>query len=637
MTKTIPASVQIASELTVHAKYARFIPELQRRETWDDIVDRSVAMHCRKYPELKHAIRTAYDMVRDKLILPSMRGLQFAGTPIDLAPNRIFNCAYRPADTITVFNEAMFLLLGGTGLGYSVQRRHVGKLPAIHRPSGSRRYLVQDSIEGWADAVKELVESYFIPGRKAVRFDFRDVREKGAPLITSGGKAPGPEPLKKCLDGVRGVLDRAIDDHAAAEALFGSSHHCIVPCYLRPIEVHDMLCHIAEAVRAGGIRRAALISLFDKDDDEMLRCKSGAWWEDNPQRGRANNSVVLVRGEVSEGEFAALWQAGKDSGCGEPGFYWTNDPDYGCNPCCEISLKPYQFCNLTEVNVSGIATQDELNARVRAATFIATLQAGYTDFHYLGDQWKDTTDEEALVGVGLTGICSGAVLALDLEEAAQVALDTNAEVAAQIGVNPAARVTTIKPAGTTSLVMGCSSGVHAWHWGHFIRRIRLGRNEAVAQYLMKHHAALVEDDQMDANQVIVALPMQAPEGAILRDEPAMATLERVKKFNTEWVRAGHRSGPNTNNVSCTISLKEEEWVDVGEWMYNNRDTYNGISVLPFDGGTYVQAPFEDITAEQFNEMVGSMHAIDLSKVVELEDATDLTGEVACGGGACEVR
>lgn len=612
-------SQKILSDITIFNKYAKYVPELQRRETWEELVERNMAMHIRKYPQIKEEIKSVYKYVFKRQVLPSMRSLQFGGTPIELSNNRMFNCAFSAVDHPAVFSETMFNLLGGSGVGFSVQRRHTEKLPTIIGPSSKqRRFLIGDSIEGWADAVKVLIKAYTL-GKSDPVFDFRDIRPKGARLITSGGKAPGPDPLRICLDKLRSVLNNAIGRK------------------LKPIEVHDMVCHIADAVLSGGIRRAALISLFDKDDYDMLSAKAGAWWEENPQRGRANNSVVLHRGETTEEEFFKVWQRVKESGAGEPGIFWTNDYDVGTNPCAEISLNSNQYCNLVEVNVSDVTTQEELNARVKAATFIGTLQAGYTDFHYLRTVWRDTTEKEALLGVSMTGIASGGVLKLDLKEAARLTKEENARVATLIGINGSARITTVKPAGTTSLVLGSSSGIHAWHNDFYIRRMRVGKNEPLYAYMTEKVPALIEECHFKPHlEAVMSFPQKAPEGALLRTESYQDLLERVKRFNLEWVAEGHNYGDNKHNVSCTISLKEDEWEGCGKWMWENRADYTGISVLPYDGGTYIQAPFEDCTEETFNEMFKHLAEIDLSQVIEIDDNTEAKDNVACSGGKCEV-
>ena len=393
---------EILSNITVYMKYAKYIPNLERRETWEELVSRNKAMHIKTYPQLTDQIEKVYKLVYDKKVLPSMRSLQFSGKPIEISPNRVYNCAYLPVDHIDCFHEIMFLLLGGTGVGYSVQKHHVKQLPPINKPyeKRRRRFLIGDSIEGWADAIKVLMKSY-LGGQRSSRisFDYSDIRPKGAQLVTSGGKAPGPQPLKECLVKLKGLLHNKEDGEQ-----------------LSTIEVHDIVCHIADAVLAGGIRRAALISLFSADDYEMIASKSGNWWETNPQRGRANNSAVLMRHKITEDYFMKLWDRVEKSGAGEPGIYFNNDKDWGTNPCCEIALRPYQFCNLCEVNVSDIESQEDFNTRVKAAAFIGTLQAGYTDFHYLREIWQQTTEKDALIGVSMTGIGSGTVLNYDMQK-----------------------------------------------------------------------------------------------------------------------------------------------------------------------------------------------------------------------------
>lgn len=614
---------QILSDITVHMKYARYLPKKERRETWKELVTRNKKMHLKKYPDLKEEINQAYKYVYAKKVLPSMRSMQFGGKPIEVAPNRIYNCCFLPIDDWRSFSETMFLLLGGTGVGYSVQKHHVEKLPEIQKPNGkrTRRFLIADSIEGWADSVKALMRSYFQGGSK-LRFDFSDIRPKGSRLLTSGGKAPGPQPLKECLLKIEGILSEKEDGDQ-----------------LSTIEVHDIVCHIADAVLAGGIRRAALISLFSADDEEMLAAKTGRWWEQNPQRGRANNSVVLMRHRITKEYFVDLWNRVKASGAGEPGFYFTNDKDWGTNPCCEIALRPYQFCNLCEVNVSDVDTQEEYEARVTAAAFIGTLQAGYTDFHYLRDVWRRNTEKDALIGVSMTGIASGNVLELNMKKAAQAVKKENKRVASLIGIKPANRTTCVKPAGTTSLTLGTSSGIHAWHNDYYIRRLRVGKNEPIYTHLLVFHDSLVEDEYFRPHDTaVISVPQQAPEGAITRNESSLQLLKRVKRVSDEWVKSGHVRGQNTHNVSATVSIKDAEWIDVGEWMWENRKSYNGLSVLPHDGDghTYVQLPFEDCSKETYEKLLLDLEEIDLTKVVEMEDNTDLKGEQACSAGGCEV-
>lgn len=658
---------QILSDITVFTKYSRFIPELGRRETWYGLVTRNMNMHLKKFPELATEITKVYQLVFDRKVMPSMRSMQFAGLPIEIANNRMFNCAFLPLDDMNAFSELMLLLLGGSGVGYSVQHRDIKNLPKILGPTAEkRRFLVADSIEGWADAIKVILESYAY-GKHKVVLDYMAIREKGAVLVTSGGKAPGPEPLKECIKKLCKVLDRRTGKH------------------LRSVDAHDMACIIADAVLAGGIRRAALLCLFDRDDDLMFNCKTTFnitlhsakgtlegintyyvetedgehhkisvkqtdhftinkilngkvdWFDLYPYRGRANNSVVLPRGKVKYDEFSKIMVRVRASNCGEPGVYWTSDPKMGTNPCGEVALQPFQFCNVCDINVSNITSQADLNERATAAAFIGTLQAAYTNFHYLRPIWKTTTEKEGLLGVGMTGIGSGEVLKYNLRIAAEKVVEENARVAKLLGINPAARSTTIKPAGTTSMVCGTASGVHAYHNDHYIRRVRMGKDEALAKYLLKNIPELIEQDVFVKNGLVASFPQKAPKGAILRHESASQLLERVRLFNLEWVRHGHSYGANTHNVSCTISVKDHEWGEVTDWMWNNRNDYNGIAVLPYNGGTYVQAPFEDITEEKYYELEKHLTDIDLKNVREDEDNTDLQGEIACGGGQCELQ
>ncbi len=622
--------LEALSKITTFSKYAKYIPSKQRRETWDEIVNRYEDMMIAKYPLMTQAIVETAKMIREKKILPSMRALQFAGPAAEVNNARIYNCCYLPIDSIHSFSESMFLLLGGTGVGYSVQTHHVNQLPEIKRPTKSRNYLIEDSIMGWADAVKMLMKAY-LAGGTMPKFDFRAIREKGATLVTAGGKAPGPEPLKLCLAHVQAILDRKHDGEK-----------------LTSLECHDIMCHIANSVLAGGIRRSAMICLFDHDDESMITSKYGNWWETNEQRGRANNSAVLKRGEISEEQFKALWKRVEASGSGEPGLYWTNNLDWGTNPCCEIALRPYQFCNLCEVNVSDVVDQEDLNARVAAAAFFGTLQAGFFDFHYLRPIWAKTTQKDALLGIGMTGIGSGEILKYDLEIAADVAKSVNQMISAKIGTNEAARINCIKPSGTTSLVLGTASGIHAWHNDFYLRTMRFNKNEDIAVYLMENHPELCEDDVLRPNDTVcVRIPVKAPEGSILRTETAIDTLERVKHFSTKWIKPGHVNGDNTHNVSATISIDAnrqyevegsgylvDEWSAVGDWMWKNRDSYNGLSVLPYWGGTYQQAPFEDITEEEYNKRIVTLKELDLTNVTEANDNVEFGQVAACAGGAC---
>lgn len=613
---------QALSDITVFNKYAKFVKAKNRRENWKEIVYRNYTMHQRKYPILADEIEQVYkSFVITKKVLPSMRSLQFGGRPIELNEARIFNCAYAPVESPRFFSELMFLLLGGTGMGYSVQDRHIKKLPKVKNPEsdGEYKFQIQDSIIGWADAVKVVSKAFLEAGTLPV-FDYRDIREKGEELITTGGKAPGPEPLRICIEKMTTIFREAVGRR------------------LKSIEAHDICCVIADAVLAGGIRRAAMICLFDRFDEEMLQAKSGEWWKTHPHRGRANNSAVLPRNEVTASEFVVLMKKVQNSGCGEPGIYWSNNKDWGTNPCAEIGLRPYQMCNLVELNAGVIKDQASFNAMATAGSFIGTLQAGYTDFHYLNPKWKQACEKDALLGVSMTGIASGTVEKLDMREAAECVRQENIRVSEIIGIRPAARQTAVKPAGTTSLVLGTSSGIHAWHSEYYIRRMRAGKNEKLAEYMMVAAPELVEQDVTNINQVVLSFPQKAPEGATVRSESMLSLLERVKKVASEWVSTGHTAGDNKHNVSCTISVKEDEWSNLIIWMWTNREFYNGISVLPYFGSeAYPQLPFEDITKERYYAMLPFLEGIDISKVYEIDGSgVNLSAELACAAGVCEI-
>lgn len=667
-------SSKLLSDITVYSKYARYNPTLGRRENWGEIVSNVVNMHKQKFPHLEREIDDAFKFVLQKKVIPSMRSMQFSGRSIDLCESRVFNCAYLPVDDRVAFREIMFLLLCGTGVGYSVQRHHIDKLPAIKTPERSQRYVVGDSIEGWSDALNRLCKAYF-EGKTRPIFEYGDIRPAGSPLRKTGGKAPGPAKLKRSLSNIEQILKSAIGRK------------------LLPIEVHDIVCHIADCVVAGGIRDSAMISLFSPDDmymataksylyvkvhgyengtavisvDENLCAENGIypsvysplnqfyikmseyeyeqltetgkllWWYLHPHRGKANNSAVLLRSDTTKAEFYNIWNIVRNSGSGEPGFYFTNNIDMGTNPCCEIALQPFQFCNLTSVNVSNVESQEDLEERVKAAAFIGTLQASYTNLHYLRPVWIDNTERESLLGVSMTGIAYGRLAGLDVTAAAKVAAKENVRVAELIGIKPAARVTCIKPEGSGSLALGVmGAGIHGVFDYTYIRRIRISANSALHQYLLKKIPGLVEQDRFNSDKAIVSIPIKSPENVITRHETALQFCERVKEFYTKWIVPGHNRGQNTHNISATIYIKDHEWDEIGEWMWKNRHYYNGLSILPYDGGTYIQAPYETISESQFNEMVSMLKEVNLDEVKESSDDTSLANELACAGGKCEI-
>lgn len=637
-TAEIDNSRRVLSDIVVNIKYARYLKEKKRRETWLEVCERHKAMFVRRFPALKAKLDDIYArFVVPKLILPSMRGLQFAGAPIEKNNARIFNCAFLAIDDREAFGEIMFLLMSGCGIGFSVQRHHIAKLPLVsvpnHRPSYT--HVIEDSMEGWADAVKAIMD-YFFDLNDYPRFDYSLIRPKGSPL-SSGGKAPGHRPLKTCLVALDHLLHRYVRSKNGG-APKSEQERVKVP--IDALTVHDAVCHVSVAVLSGGIRRSALLSLFTLEDKAMRTCKHGDWWKENPQRGRSNNSAALYHDKVSKEQWLSLWQDIVDSHCGEPGAYWTNDAEMGCNPCCEIGLMSTQFCNLVEINAANVVSQADFEERCEAATVIGTLQASFTNFTYLRPVWKQHTEKEYLIGVGMTGIATDTVSHLDLRAGTEVVRRVNAEVARAIGIGPAARLTCVKPAGTTSTVLECSSGIHPWHSRFYWRRIQLTKQEALYKYLAKNFPDAVEDSIYDSSgdQAVARVAVKAPDDAILRtSETLQQFLERVRRFNVDWVRAGHNSGNNANNVSATITFDEkEEAAWLGEWLWANRSTYHGLSVLPRDLGSYKQTPFEEIDEATYEKGRAYLQGFDITQVCEEEDNTTLSDQAACAGGMCEL-
>jgi hypothetical protein len=936
-------SNKVLSDVTAFRTYARYLSHLGRRESLEETINRNMTMHLDRFPKLSRDIVKAYQRVHELKVMPSMRSMQFAGEAILKNNNRLYNCSYAPIEDAKSFSEAMFLLLSGVGFGFSVQRQHVNRLPLVVKPQEEGIFVVHDSIYGWAQAVEVLMDSYFFNKVRPI-FDFSKVRPKGSYLVTTGAKAPGPEPLRKALELVEQKLKLTIGRK------------------LKSIECHDIICILSDAVLAGGVRRAACLSLFDRDDVEMLKAKHGDWWNFAPWRARSNNSAVLPRSEVTKEEFDFIFKMCQDSGSGEPGFSWSEDTDWGFNPslrgstrvwtkefgivpikelegkqftvknlygtessascwlsspkeklfkitlsngyeyfatkehkwavltesgylklettqlkagmklprlskqkirdggkgsrfdgvivgyfygdgwitdrkdtgkrqygvcvphdcerkqkykelfstlyggegclrdstlefnstaarldsyfrsfgvdkkekglpeflfreasedfidgflegffdadghlakdgrtsfstaheklandlhdllgfkgvylsktsrtkdhyvgangkvyekethiynlrrnleyasnekeavvisveetmleepvwdirvdheshcfqlagcitgnCHEISLNPNQYCNLTTINQTGITSEKDFLNRVYAAALIGTLQASYTDFPFVRPKWKDITEKEALLGVSFTGIAdaNNIVTAELLEKGANLVKEVNEKYAKKLGINIAARTTAIKPEGTSSCILGSSSGIHARHSSYYIRRVRMNKDDALAVYLKHVIPHLVEDDVTSSSGVVVSIPQESPKGAIVReDETALRLLERALFYNKHWVQAGHRHGKNPHNVSVTISVKDNEWETLRESMWENRNSYSGISLLPYSDHTYKQAPFEECTKEQYEELSKNITEIDLKEVIENQDNTSRIDQLACVGGVCLIE
>lgn len=592
------------------------------KETWKEVVDRYQQCLIDSTPNWVHDnIIAACQLVHEKKVLPSMRFLQFAGEGIQRENIRGYNCSYLPIIDHKAFAEVFYILMCGTGVGYSVQRHHIGQLPAVSAGSSEELLVIPDSKEGWADSIAALLRN------PDIRFDYSLIRRAGSRLST-GGTASGPDSLVKAHGNVKRILRGATGRK------------------LSSLEVHDVVCHIADVVVVGGVRRAALISLFDRDNEEMLTCKSGQWWETAPQRARANNSAVLPHSEVTREEFDNIMQRAYASYAGEPGIFWTTDPEnnMGTNPCAEIALNPFQFCNLTTVNFSAVENTHDFLTAVSAATRLGTIQASFTNFGYIRPQWQKQTEEEALLGVSMTGLAAnGRLFTRFLQDdifsrAARIANEVNHFVALDLGIKQAARVTTIKPEGTTSACLDTTSGVHSAHSEYYLRRIRIDKDQELAQYLsLQLGSDYIETDKFNPQNLVVSVPMQL-KGAITReDETASTFFQNVLALREQWVLPGHNAGWNTHNISCTVSYKASETETLQKLMWENRHNYNGISILPHDGGTYVQAPFESVSRETYEHLSSNLPPLDLYGVRYAQDQGDDRASVlACAGGACEI-
>lgn len=606
---------QFLSELVLNRTYAG-LKANGTKESWPEVVERVLDHHKARYPRLRAAIeQTCTNALLEKKVVPAMRWLQFAGEGIRRSEVRGYNCSFTTITSINDFAEIFYILMCGTGVGYSVQARHVNQLPAV--ADGHKvHFVVDDTKESWADSVRELLLN------RQTEFDYSRIRQAGSALST-GGTASGPEPLILLHQRMRATLDGAR----------GRS--------LRPLEVHDMVCQIADSVVVGGVRRAALICLFDWSDAEMLACKSGTWWESAPWRARANNSAVIHRRDVrARYAFDQVLDSCFAASSGEPGVYWTNDCDLGANPCVEIALRARQFCNLTEVNLSACQSEADVHSAVTAAAVLGTLQASYTQFPYLSPLWQENCQAEALLGISLTGQARSWGLLQEarlLQNWARHAVETNATWAQALGIRRAARLTCTKPSGTASAFLGTTSGIHAAHSHHYLRRVRLEAMHPLSLHLKrKLPAVFFEPDRHSPGNVVVSVPITMPDAIHREDEHPLQLLERMKHVSLNWIRPGHRTGPNTHNVSLTVSYRGSEAEEIKGWMWENRDCYAGISLFPFSDHNYHQAPFQALTPREYHEMMSMFPSIDFSKIqYTTDDTVHRESEVSCSGQACE--
>ena len=609
-------SIKSLMNYTFVSKYARWCPEKERREAWAESVDRVKNMMLKKFDseEVKQDIISAYEMMRKKRVLGSQRALQFGGDPVVKHNARIYNCIASFTDRVRFFQECMYLLLCGCGTGFSVQKHHIAKLPnLIKNKNGQKKYVIPDTIEGWSDAVGILVSSYFTKcdlfpeySGKHIMFDYSEIRPKGSRLKSSGGKAPGPEPLKKALTSMKKTLDGALKNGQKK---------------LTPIQAYDLVMFSADAVISGGVRRSATICVFSADDEEMAKAKTGSWFTDNPQRGRSNNSALLLRGETTKEQFAELMESVKEFG--EPGFVWSDSTELIVNPCVEIGMWPvdeetgetgWQACNLSTINCAKVTTKKEFYEACAAASIIGTLQAGFAEFPYLGEVSERIIKREALLGVSMTGIMEQHEICLDPDvqkKGAEIVKQTNERIAKIIGINKAARTTCVKPEGTSSCILGTSSGIHPHHAKRYIRRVQANKMEPIYQYFRSINPRACEESVWSNNDSddVVSFCVEVPDGAKIKNQlDAIGLLEYVKSTQRNWVMGGKNAKQCTqpwltHNVSNTVNVMPDEWDDVTDYIYKNRKYFCGISLLPIAGDKdYAQAPFTTVylPSEQIN-------------------------------------
>ena len=625
------------------SRYARWKEDEQRRETWQETVSRYfdyITNHLRD----KHSYKVTKDLrteleeaVLNQDIMPSMRALMTAGPALDRCHVGGYNCSYVPVDNPRAFDETMYILMCGTGVGFSVERHSVDKLPIVNEDFHDTDTIIKvgDSRPGWAKSLKELIAMLYTG--QVPKFDVSEVRPAGARLKTFGGRASGPQPLIElfnfCIEKFKGAAGRR----------------------LYPIECHDLMCKIGEVVVVGGVRRSALISLSNLNDDQMRHAKAGQWWENEGQRALANNSVAYKE-KPQMGTFMREWMSLYDSKSGERGIFNRQsakkqaakngrrdaEHDFGCNPCSEIILRPYQFCNLSEVVVRASDTQQTLTNKVRLATILGTFQSTLTDFKYIRKIWQNNTEEERLLGVSLTGIMDnllmsgkssqlGTNIAITLQSLRDEAVRTNAEIAKKLGINQSAAITCVKPSGTVSQLVDSASGIHARHNPYYIRTVRGDNKDPLTQFMIAQGIPNEPDVMKPDSTTVFSFPMQSPRTAITRnDMSAIEQLELWLAYQLHWCE---------HKPSVTISVKEHEWMEVGAWVYEHFDNVSGISFLPHSEHTYQQAPYQDIDEEQYKEFLTKMpDSVDWSLLPEFEkeDTTSGGRELACTAGVCEV-
>ena len=625
------------SEFISKSRYSRYLPDLKRREHWDETVDRYFAFMFQHLADkqgfvatedLKHRLVSA---VKNFEVMPSMRAIMTAGKALDRDNTAGYNCSYLPIDDPKSFDEAMYILLCGTGVGFSVEAKYVNQLPEVpHQLFDSQTTIVvSDSKEGWAKALRQLIALLY--SGEVARYDLSKIRPAGARLKTFGGRASGPGPLDELF---RFVINK---------------FRLSAGRKLTSLECHDILCKIGEVVVVGGVRRSAMISLSDLEDDKMRHAKSGDWWTMNSQRALSNNSAAYeVKPDVSQ--FLQEWTSIYNSHSGERGIfsrkasrkqvakYGRRNPDYefGTNPCSEIILRPYQFCNLTEVVVRADDTEETLANKIEIATILGTFQSTLTHFPYLRKVWQRNTEEERLLGVSLTGILDNSWMSTICQETEdklarlrEVAVATNEKYSTALNINASTAITCIKPSGTVSQLVDCASGIHPRHSAYYIRRVRGDKKDPLTQFLIDAGVPAEDCVYRPDSTTVFSFPMKAPANGLLRDNlTAIEHLDLWLMYQRQWCE---------HKPSVTISVKEDEWLDVGAWVYRNFDEISGISLLPWADSSYRQMPYEECSEEKYNELLSILPKdINWDSLIEEDDNVEGAQTLACAAGHCEI-
>ena len=624
-------------EYIAKSRYCRFVESEGRREDWFETVDRYMDF-MKNHLETKHNHVMPMEIdsemreaIKNLEVVPSMRAIMAAGKALDRDNTAGYNCSYMPVDDPKAFDEAMYILLCGTGVGFSVEHKYVDKLPEIPDQlfDSETTIVVPDSKEGWAKSLRQVIALLY--SGEIPQWDTSKVRPAGARLKTFGGRASGPEPLNELFKFVIAKFQGAVGRK------------------LNTLECHDIMCKVAEVVVVGGVRRSAMISLSDLEDDKMRHAKVGQWWEANPQRALANNSAVYAT-KPDVGQFLNEWTSLYHSHSGERGIFnreaavntakkngrRDTDFEYGTNPCSEIILRPYQFCNLSEVVVRATDTKQDLERKVRLATILGTYQSTMTHFPYLRKVWQKNTEAERLLGVSLTGILDNKLMGETsdktkamLERLRDISVDTNLQLSTELDIPVSAAITCIKPSGTVSQLVDSASGIHTRHSKYYVRRVRGDKKDPLSTFMTDQGIPSEDCVLRPESTTVFSFPKKSPDSALLREDiTAIEHLELWLMYQKHWCE---------HKPSVTISVEEHEWPEVGSWIWKNFDDVSGVSFLPYDGGTYKQAPYEECTEEEYKELLHKMpKSIEWNSLIEIDDNVEGAQTLACTAGACEI-